>query len=82
MNGLASGFDVRNLAADHSVDGAGSGRDFCEDGGAAFCGGGRSTNGFKGQGQESVASEDGNGFAELFVASGFAAAEVIIVQGR
>jgi hypothetical protein len=82
IDGLAFGFDVRDLAADHSIDSAGGGRNFCKDGGAALSRGGRRTDRFERQRQESVTSEDGNGFAEFFVASGLASPEVIIVQRR
>src|ERR1700719_3006832 len=82
IDGLAFGFHVSDLAANHSIDGAGGGRNFCEDGSAALRCGGRCTDGFEGQRQESVASEDGDGFAEFLMASRFAAAEVIVVQRR
>src|ERR1700747_469699 len=79
---FAFGFDVGDLAANHSIDGACSGGNLCKDGSAAICGGGSCTNGFKCQSQKSIAREDGDGFAEFLVASRFATAEVIVVQRR
>ena len=63
---LAFGFDVRDLAADHSVDRASGRRNFCEDSGAALRRGWRRTDRFESERQESVAREDGDGFAEFF----------------
>src|SRR5882724_9190833 len=82
IDGLAFGFDVRDLATDHSIDGASGRCNFCEDGGAAFRRGRCCPNRFESERQEGVASEDGNCFAEFFVASGLAATEVIVVQRR
>src|SRR5713226_1184335 len=80
IDGLAFGFDVGDLAADHPVDGSGGGSNFRKYGSAAFGRSGGGGDSFKRQGQKSVAGENGDGFAEFFVASGFAAAEVIVVQ--
>jgi len=82
INGLAFGFDIRDLTANHPIDRAGSGCNFCEDGAAALRRGRRPTDGFEGKRQKSVTREDGDGFAEFLVARGFAAAEVIVVEGR
>src|ERR1700747_1225654 len=79
---FAFGFDVGDLAANHSIDGACSSGKLCKDGGAAICGGGSCTDGFKCQSQKSIAREDGDGFAEFLMASRFATAEVIVVQRR
>src|SRR5271168_4625372 len=78
---LAGGFQVGDLAADHAVDGAGGGGDFAEDGDAALGIDGGGGDGFECKREERIASEDGGGFAEFFVAGGFAAAEVVVVEG-
>src|SRR2546429_7479785 len=82
IDGPAFGFDVCDLATDHSVDGAGGRCNFCENGGATLRSGRRRTDSFESQRQESIASEDGDGFAKFPMASGLAAAEVIVVQCR
>src|SRR6266700_1733067 len=79
---FAFGLDIRNLAANHSVNRAGGSSNFHDDGGAALCGGGCCTDCFERQSQESIPREDGGGLAEFLVASRFAAAEVIVVQSR
>src|SRR6266478_7467695 len=82
IDGLAFGFDIRDLAANHSVNRAGGSSNFHDDGSATLRGGGCCTDCFERQGQESIACEDGGGLTEFLVASRFAAAEVIIVQRR
>ncbi len=91
--GYAFGFDVHDLAADHAwrefcievSDAAYSGsdgeRDFAEDGNGCRGWCGELGDGLEGEGLESVAGEDGGGFAEDDVAGGLAAAEVVVVEG-
>src|SRR5258708_15193258 len=82
VNWLAFGFDIRDLAANHSINRAGGSSNFHDDGGAALGGGGRCTNRFECQGQESIACENSDSLAEFLVASRLSAAEVILVQCR
>src|SRR6266851_6915352 len=82
IDGLAFGFDVSDLATDHSIDSASGSRHFDEDGDAAFGGGGGSSHGFESERKKSVTSKNGDGFAKFFMTSRFAAAEVVIVQCR
>src|SRR5215471_9717072 len=80
-NTFAFGFEVCDLSADHAVYRtrrrcdfveyfyAKIGRDWCL---AYRC---------EGKRKESVARQDGDGFSELLVASGFASAQIVVVEG-
>jgi len=89
----AFGFDVHDLAADHTgsefgievahvadacADGEG---DLAKDGDCGWGWDGEGGDGLEGEGLEGVAGEDGGGFAEDDVAGGLTAAEVIVVEG-
>src|SRR5690242_18558707 len=80
LDALAFGFEVGDLAADHAVDGAGGFGDFREHGDAAAGVDGRGSNGFESESKKSVTGENGGGFAKFFVAGGFAAAEIVVVE--
>ena len=87
--GLALGFDVDYLAADHAGGQGGVWTyscaycegDFAEDGYGGRGWGWECGDGLEGEGLEGVAGEDGDGFAEDLVAGGLAAAEVVVVEG-
>jgi len=74
-------FDIEHLAADHSIDRAYGVGDEADD----FDGSGGRTvkpsQHFEGAGLQSVAGQDGNGFAKGLVAGGLAAAEIVVVEG-
>ena len=88
----AFGLDVDDLAADHAggeagVDvakaadaGADGDRDLAQDGDDGWGGRGELRDGLEGERLQSVAREDGDGFAERDVAGGMAAAQVIVVE--
>ena len=79
---FAFAFEIENLAADE-LGGAGAEGELFEVGGDGVVGGGRGVGDeVEGFGLESVASENGHGFAKDFVGGGSAAAEVVVVHGR
>jgi len=77
---FAFGFNVRDLAADHSVDGSSGGCDLGEHFYAAIGADRRVADGFKSESQKRVASENGCCFAELFMTRRFAASQIVIVE--
>ena len=77
---FAFGFQVGDLAADHAIDGSGGSGDFGKDlytkiGVDRSC-----ANGFKSERQKRVTGQNGDGFAEFFVASRLATAEVVVIE--
>jgi hypothetical protein len=79
-DGFAFGFEIGDLAADHAVDGTGGGSDFGEHGDAALGVNRSGADNFESKSEESVAGENGGGFAEFFVASGFAATKIVVIE--
>ena len=78
---LAFGFDVRDLAADHAVHGAGGVANFGDDANAAI---GRDVGvreRFEGESEQAITGENGHSDAEFFVAGGLAAAKIVVVEG-
>src|SRR4029077_11598441 len=81
IDALAFGFEVGDLSANHTVDRACGAGDFCKHGDAAGGVDGSGGDRLECEREQRVAGEDGGGFAELFVGGGFAAAEVVVVEG-
>jgi len=77
---FAFGLEIRDLAANHALDGARGGRDFGEHLDAEIGRDRSGGDGFEGQSEQGVAGQDGDGFAKFFVAGRFAAAEVIVIE--
>jgi hypothetical protein len=74
LDALAFCFEVGDLAADHTVNGSCGAGDFREHCDAAGGVDGRGGNRFERQCEESIAGENGSGFAKFLVASRLAAA--------
>src|SRR6266478_5978976 len=80
LDAPALGLQVGDLAADHAVDGARGAGDFSYHGDALGWRDGCCADGFERESQQRVSGQDGYGFAKFFVASRFAAAEVVVVE--
>src|SRR5947208_3220675 len=80
IDGFAFGFDVSDLATDHSVDGPGSSGHFGKNGSSAFRRDRGGADRFECQGEECITGENGDGFAKFSVASRLAAAQIVIVE--
>jgi len=83
--GFALALHVHNLAADHAV-GSGTGGDLVDHcqacGRVASAGMTRVADQFEGLGQQGIAGQDGDRFAEYLVVGRVSAPEVVIVHGR
>src|SRR5262245_1733668 len=77
---FALGLEIGDLDYNDYVDGARGSGDvgevFCAEIGVDWSGANR----FTGESQESVTGKDGGGFTECFVASGLAAAKVVVIE--
>src|SRR5208282_915837 len=78
---LMLGFEVHDLAADHTVDGARSVRNLADDCYPRLGGTVDLREHLVGLSLQSIASQDCRGFAESLVAGWPAAAEVVVVEG-
>src|SRR5258707_12302388 len=74
------GLEIGDLTANHFVDGAGGGGDLGSHFYAAFGIDGSGGDRFECEREERVARENGEGFAELFMASRLAATEVVVIE--
>jgi len=79
---FAFGFQVGDLAPDHAVHGSGGSGYFGEDPYTKIGVDRSCADGFKSESQECVTGQNGDGFAELLVASRLPTAEVVVVERR